>query len=207
MMDIVTNKALEKYSAIEKKNFSFLLPAINDENKKIISLFVIEIKKNFSLSFVCSEYINSSHSSGTWTCSDLSALYDNIFINRNSLQHWSVGTTQDITSIEVSDSYLEDDYHRIIIHINLDPNDIDNCPLYGLMGSSAQEFVPSIEDPQVPYIVNVNETKIELCLGSIRLPQNNVTVGGSEIIMNIPASEVPYQLEYKSLQDLNNKVC
>ena len=46
MMDIVTNKALEKYSAIEKKNFSFLLPAISDENKKIISLFVIEIKKN-----------------------------------------------------------------------------------------------------------------------------------------------------------------
>lgn len=42
--EIVLSKSLEKYVEIPK-NFTFLLPEINDENRKIISLFIQELKQ------------------------------------------------------------------------------------------------------------------------------------------------------------------
>lgn len=43
---ILTNAFKEKYVPLENKNFAFLLPTITDNNKKSISLFIQELKKN-----------------------------------------------------------------------------------------------------------------------------------------------------------------
>lgn len=46
MQDIVLSNALkEKYSTIENKNFTFLLPSINEENKKTISVFISALRE------------------------------------------------------------------------------------------------------------------------------------------------------------------
>ena len=46
IQEIVLSKCLEKYTSLENKNFAFLLPPINEENKVIISLFIKELKKS-----------------------------------------------------------------------------------------------------------------------------------------------------------------
>lgn len=44
MQDIVLSNDLDKYAELENKNFAFLLPQINDENKITISLFIKKLK-------------------------------------------------------------------------------------------------------------------------------------------------------------------
>ena len=59
IQEIVLSKCLEKYTSLENKNFAFLLPPIDEENKVIISLFIKELKKN-NIEYFFNEKLYSS---------------------------------------------------------------------------------------------------------------------------------------------------
>ena len=55
---ILSNKLKEQYASIENKNFAFLLPAINEDNKKTISLFIPQLIE-YKISFFFNDKIYS----------------------------------------------------------------------------------------------------------------------------------------------------
>ena len=143
----------------------------------------VQITNNFNLSFICSNYSNKGVPIGTWTCSDLSNLYSNIKINGNYLKHHPA-TAMDVTKINVTDSYLEDNYWIVYIHINTDSNDIDGYPVGALSGYSSEQ---TFHSDQYPYIADTTSTDIKIALGIICLPDDDVVVNGSEVILSVPA--------------------
>ncbi len=172
----INDKIYEAISASEKLRNDVFGENYNKNN--------ISVRENFSLSFVCTFLSSGYPQTGTWTCRNTDALYDNIIIDGHFLEHHSAaGSPLDITSISVTDNYLENDSYEICIHINLDKNNTDGYPAGSVYHVSSEEVVDY--NAKYPYIKSENENEIILCLGYITLPDTNIVLNGSELIMNV----------------------
>lgn len=147
----------------------------------------ISITEAFTLSFKCQSYTNKGIPYGTWVCSDLDALYTNIKFNGHALEKHP-SQYMAITDIIVSDGYLEDDRWIVYIDINLNPEDIDSFPVGSLCGYSSEETFNY--NQTYPYVANVTDTYARIALGTIVLPDDDVVVGGSELLLNVPATDL-----------------
>ena len=147
--------------------------------------------KGFQLDFICKGVsYKSGYSSGTWECSDLNSLYENILFKHLPLKHHSY---TDICKISVYDSYIENDYYEILISINLDSNNADGFPVGSLMGSDNVEIYNTYLVPKYPYISHADDTRIDIVLGYICLSET-----GEDATLIVPAADLTNELRIVS---------
>ena len=172
--------------------------AINEINKllyrrtKEIKTYPLRVTQPFDLKFKCTSYDYSLVPRGTWTCSDIEDIYKYITYDGNSLSKHSADVMR-VSSIAVSDSYLEDNQFEVYIDINLNPNDIDNYPVGALMSADSQQVYYNngiYPYPTYPYVMFQNNSRIRVALGCIVLPDDGVVVGGSELTLSVPAADL-----------------
>lgn len=184
--DTKLDDALSPYSSNGVKNKS-ITQAINDlkdvlyKKETVGGDFVIEVEP-FTLPFTCISYGYNGAPTGAWRCDDLSDLYSSISLNGHSLEKHPFDAMA-VNDIIVSDNYLEDDGWEICIDINLNPNDYDAYPVGSVRGYHTEEIFNYSRT--YPYIANVTNSYIRVALGSVILPDDNVTVGGSIVNLGV----------------------